>query len=66
MCTIIMGMYVCVPTVHIVPQELSAGYIIAKLLAYSIPDDNRNIPIDCGKYHMKHDMTILLTWMLTI
>ena len=41
----------------IVPYELSAEYIIDKLLAYSIRDDNRKIPIDCGKC----DVTILLT-----
>ena len=48
-------------TVAIVPYELSAEYIIAKLLAYSIRDDNWKIPIDCGKCHVKHDVTILLT-----
>ena len=47
--------------VYIVPYELSAEYIIDKLSAYSIRDDNRKIPIDCGKCHMKHDVTILLT-----
>ena len=36
------------------------GYIIAKLSVYSIQDINRKIPIDCGKCHVKHDMTILL------
>ena len=45
----------------IVPYELSAEYIIVKLLAYSIRDDNRKIPIDCGKCHVKHDVTVLLT-----
>ena len=45
----------------IVPYELSAEYIIVKLSAYSIRDDNRKIPIDCGKYHVKHDITVLLT-----
>ena len=34
-------------TLCIVPYELSAEYIIAKLLAYSIRDDNRKNPIDC-------------------
>ena len=47
--------------IHIVPYELSAEYIIDKLSAYSIRDDNRKIPIDCGKCHVKHDVTILLT-----
>ena len=42
-------------------HKLSAEYIIAKSLAYSIQDDNRKIPIDCSKYHVKHDVTILLT-----
>ena len=46
---------------YIVPYELSAEYIINKLSAYSIRDDNRKIPIDCGKCHVKHDVTILLT-----
>ena len=45
----------------IVPYELSAEYIIDKLSAYSIRDDNRKIPIDCGKCHVKRDVTILLT-----
>ena len=48
-------------TIHIVPYELSAEYIIVKLSAYSIRDDNRKIPIDCGKCHVKHDVTVLLT-----
>ena len=45
----------------IVPYELSAEYIIDKLSTYGIQDDNRKIPIDCGKCHVKHDVTILLT-----
>ena len=45
---------------YIVPYELSAEYII-KLSAYSIRDDNRKIPIDCGKCHVKHDVIFLLT-----
>ena len=45
----------------IVPYESSAECIIVKLSAYSIQDDNRKIPIDCGKCHVKHDVTILLT-----
>ena len=45
----------------IVPYELSAECIIVKLSAYSIRDDNRKIPIDCGKCHVKHDVTVLLT-----
>ena len=45
----------------IVPYELSAECIIVKLSAYSILDDNRKSPIDCGKCHVKHDVTILLT-----
>ena len=49
------------PCGSIVPYELSAEYIIDKLSAYSIRDDNRKIPIDCGKCHVKHDVTILLT-----
>ena len=48
-------------TVAIVPYELSAECIIVKLSAYSIRDDNRKIPIDCGKCHVKHDVTVLLT-----
>ena len=44
-----------------VPYKLSAEYIIAKSSAYSIRDYNRKIPIDYGKYHVKHDVTILLT-----
>ena len=43
-----------------VTYELSAGYIIDKLSAYSIRD-NRIIPIDCSKCHVKHDVTTLLT-----
>ena len=46
---------------YIVPYELSAECIIVKLSAYSILDDNRKIPIDCGKCHVKHDVTVLLT-----
>ena len=49
-----------------VSYELTAGYITDKLLAYSMRDDNRKIPIDCGKCHMKHDITILLTLVPTI
>ena len=45
----------------IVPYEFSAEYIINKLSAYSIRDDNQKIPIDCGKCHVKHDVKILLT-----
>ena len=45
----------------IVPYELSAEYTIVKLSAYSIRDDNRKIPIDYGKCHVKHDVTVLLT-----
>ena len=44
-----------------VSYKLMAEYIIANFLAYSIRDDNQKIPIDCGKCHMKHDVTILLT-----
>ena len=51
-----VAMYVC-----IVPYELSAECIIVKLSAYSILDDNRKSPIDCGKCHVKHDVTVLLT-----
>ena len=47
--------------VAIVPYELSAECIIVKLSAYSILDDNWKIPIDCGKCHVKHDVTVLLT-----
>ena len=53
-------------TTAIVPYEFSAEYIIDKLSAYSIRDDNRKIPIDCGKCHVKHDVTILLTLIPTI
>ena len=42
----------------IVLYKLSAEYIIVKLSAYSIRDDNRKIPIDCGKCHVKHDVTV--------
>ena len=44
-----------------VPCKLLAEYIIAKSSAYSIRDDNQKIPNDCGKCHVKHDVTILLT-----
>ena len=59
------GTYVCVAIItiaitSIVPYELSAECIIVKLSAYSILDDNRKIPIDCGKCHVKHDITVLL------
>ena len=47
--------------IRIVLYKLSAEYIIAKLLAYSIRNDTRKIPSDYGKCHVKHDMTILLT-----
>ena len=47
--------------VTIVLYELSAEYIIVKLSTYSIRDDNRKIPTDCGKCHVKHDVTVLLT-----
>ena len=46
---------------YIVLYELSAECNIVKLSAYSIRDDNRKIPIDCGKCHVKHDVTVLLT-----
>ena len=52
--------------IYIVLYKLSVEYIIDKLSAYSIQDDNRKIPIDCGKCHMKHDVTILLTSIPTI
>ena len=42
-----------------VSYELMAEHIITKLLLYSIRDDNRKIPIDCSKCHVKHDMKIL-------
>ena len=61
---VLLLLYACKLCEHvysIVPYELSAEYIIAKLLAYSIRDDNRKIPIDCGKCHVKHDVTVLLT-----
>ena len=35
--------------------------IIGKLSAYSIRDNNRKIPIDFGKCHVKRDVIILLT-----
>ena len=44
-----------------ISYELTMEYIIAKFSAYSIRDDNWKIPIDCDKFHMKHDVTILLT-----
>ena len=47
--------------IYIVPYELSAECIIVRLSAYSILDDNRKSPIDCGKCHVKHDVTVLLT-----
>ena len=56
----LLFMYLC-SLCTIVPYELSAEYIIVKLSAYSIRDDNRKIPIDCGKCHVKHDITVLLT-----
>ena len=37
---------------HSVSYELSAACITVKLLAYSIRDDIRKIPMDCGKFHM--------------
>ena len=43
-----------------VSYELTAEFIIAILSAYSIRDKNWKIPIDCGKCHVKHDVTILL------
>ena len=47
--------------IHIGLYELSAENIIIKLSAYSIRDYNRKIPIDCGKCHVEHDVTVLLT-----
>ena len=41
--------------------RLSAAYIIAKLSVDSILDNNQKTPIICGKYHMVHDVTILLS-----
>ena len=51
----------CEYLLAIVPYKLSAEYISVKLSAYSIRDDNRKIPIDCGKCHVKYDVTVLLT-----
>ena len=54
-------LFINITSVCIIPYKLSAEYIIDKLSAYSIRDDNRKIPIDYGKCHVKHDVTILLT-----
>ena len=35
--------------------------MIIELLAYSILDSTYTILMDCGKYHVMHDMTILLS-----
>ena len=56
---LVFNIYHC--SISSVPYKLLAEYIIAKSSAYSIRDDNQKIPIDCGKYHVKHDITILLT-----
>ena len=33
------------------------------LMQYIILDNNHKIPMDCGKFHMTHDITILLSQM---
>ena len=45
----------------IVSYQLPAAYIIAKLSADSILDNNQKTPIVCGKCHVVHDVTILLS-----
>ena len=51
-------MYICLSSVIC---ELSVAYIIAKQLAHNILDNNRKIPMDCGKFHVMYDVTILLS-----
>ena len=48
-------------SVCIVSYQLPAAYIIAKLSADSILDNNQKTPIVCGKCHVVHDVTILLS-----
>ena len=49
--------------IAIISYKLSVAYIIVKLLAHSILDNNWKILIVCGKGHdhVVHDMTILLS-----
>ena len=44
-----------------VSYKLSVACIITKLLVDSIRYNNRKTPIVCGKCHMVHDVTILLS-----
>ena len=46
--------------------ELSTVHVIAKLVADSILDNNCKIPMDCSKFHVTHDVTILLSLMLVM
>ena len=45
----------------IVSYKLPVAYIITKLSADSILDNNWKTPIVCSKYHVVHDVTILLS-----
>ena len=44
-----------------VSYKVLAEYIITKLSADSILDDNRKILIVCGKCHVVHDVAVLLS-----
>ena len=47
--------------VNIVSYKLSAAYFITKLSAEAIIDNDWKISIACGKFHVLHDVTILLS-----
>ena len=55
------AMYARIMLHAIISYQLSAAYIIAKLSVDSILDDDRKTPTVCGKFHLVHDVTILLS-----
>ena len=50
----------------IISYKLSAACIITKLSVDSIQYNNRKTPIVCGKCHMVHEVTVLLSWIPVI
>ena len=55
------AMYARIMLHAIISYQLSAAYITAKLSVDSILDDDRKTPTVCGKFHLVHDVTILLS-----
>ena len=53
--------YIILHSVTIVSYKLSAICIIAQLSTDSILHNNQKTLIVCGKYHVVHDVTILLS-----